>query len=333
MRRGTRLCIGLMALLTAAACGDPDAVGQGDTADPPPSTAVLVTLDTTPATTSTAPAVTPLLDDVVFPMEDGGWEGDPMVECGDVVVSLSAWTFGGGGSLGTPCTVYTAMPAGLGEVPWSVDPAHEASASDTELHLLVHEAACASGQPMGGRLLGPRVMETPAEVRITFGVVPLDGAQTCQGNPDQQVVVSLSSPLGERTVLEGRTVGSVLDLLPFEVGPENVTLHVSNQSFADPDVHITVTIDGAAVADRSFDVGSQHNWIPFELELEPGAHEVVATSDTGATSTFTLDVLDGGHKYAVINYWYYPPDPKYPGATQTPRSFDFSQSDEPIYFA
>jgi hypothetical protein len=399
MHRGTWLCIAAMALVTAA-CGDPDAVGPGDSVDLPPSTAVLVTLDTSPATTTTAPSATPLLDAVVFPMEDGGWEGDPPVECGGIIVPLSAfsalpplsavnrpelydairasatlmgdpalatqdwrvlrsdaesvllvafdanhqselelhlsngaWTFGGGGTGGTPCTVYTAMPAGLGEVPWSVDPAHTPAAGDTELHLLAHESACASGQPMGDRLLGPRVMETPTEVRITFGVVPLDGDQTCQGNPDESVVVPLPSPLGERTVLEGRTVASVLDLLPFEVGPENVTLHVSNQSFADAEVHITVAIDGAMAVDQSFDVGNQHGWIPFELELAPGPHEVVATSDTGVTSTFTLDVLDSGHKYAVINYWYYPPDPKYPGATQTPRSFDFSQSDEPIYFA
>ncbi|MBI4935043.1 MAG: hypothetical protein HY828_14265 [Actinobacteria bacterium] len=399
MRRGTLLCMGLVALL-AAACGDPDAVGPGDSVDPLPSTAVLVTLDTSPATTTTLPSVTPLLDDVVFPMEDGGWEGDPLVECGGIIVPLSAfsalpllananrpdlypaieesatlmgdpalatqewrvlrsdaesvllvafdanhqselelhlsggeWTFAGGGSLGTPCTLYTAMPAGLGEVPWSLDPAFAAAAEDTEVHLLVHESACASGQPMGDRLIGPRVMETATEVRITFGVVPLDGDQTCQGNPDEPVVVLLSSPLGERSVLEGRTVGSVLDWLPFEVGPENVTLHVSNQSFEDPAVHITISIDGNVVVDQSFDVGSQHGWIPFELELAPGPHEVVATSDTGVTSTFTLDVLETGHKYAVIDYWYYPPDPKYPGASQTPRSFTFSQSDEPIYFA
>lgn len=398
MRRGTWLCIGLVTLL-AAACGDPDAVAPADSVDPPPSTAVAPTLDTSPATTTTVPSVTPLLDDVVFPMEDGGWEGDPLVECGGIIVPLSAfgtmqpladfgdatlqpaieesmglmgdpamveqqwhvlrsdaesmllmafgddgqaqlelrktdtgWTFAGGG-MGDACTMRTAMPVGLGATQWMFDPEHAAAAGDTEIHLLVHEVDCASGQPMGDRLVGPRVMETDTEVRVTFGVVPLGGDQECPGNPDQPVVVKLSEPLGERTVLEGRTVGSVLDWLPFEVGPENVTLHVSNQSFADDPVHISVTIDGAVAVDQSFDVGGQHNWIPFDLELAPGPHEVIATSDTGVTSTFTLDVLASGHKYAVIDYWYYPPDPKFPGASQTPRSFEFMQSDEPIYFA
>ena len=62
----------------------------------------------------------------------------------------------------------------------------------------------------------------------------------------------------------------------------NVVLWVSNQSFDDETVRITVTIDGRAVIDQDFDVENQHNSIEFPLAADPGSHELAVTSDTGA---------------------------------------------------
>lgn len=113
----------------------------------------------------------------------------------------------------------------------------------------------------------------------------------------------------------------------------NLTLHVSNQSFADDPVEIVVTIDGTEVVRDTFFVESQHNWITFELAVAPGRHELSMTSSTGVRQTATLEMPADAHRWAVVDYWYYPPDPDQPGSGTTPRSFTFSVDDEPMYFA
>ena len=57
------------------------------------------------------------------------------------------------------------------------------------------------------------------------------------------------------------------------------------------------------------------------------------TSSTGVRQAATVNVPTGEHRWAVVDYWYYPPDPQHPNAGQTPRSFGFTVDDEPIYFA
>lgn len=83
-------------------------------------------------------------------------------------------------------------------------------------------------------------------------------------------------------------------------------LWVSNQSFVDDPVRVTVHIDGVPVVDEDFAVEGQHNWVRFPVDLPPGEHELVAESDTGVqlTRTFTLPVK--GPRYAVMDYWNYP---------------------------
>jgi hypothetical protein len=78
-----------------------------------------------------------------------------------------------GGSLGDRCTLRTAMPAGLGEVEWQLDPAFSPPDADTTaLHLLATERDCASGEPMGDRMLGPQIVETDDSVLIAFAATP-----------------------------------------------------------------------------------------------------------------------------------------------------------------
>lgn len=76
------------------------------------------------------------------------------------------------------------LPAGVGQVDWSLDPAFPApDAVSTELHVLVTEASCTGGSELGDRLLGPDVEITDDAVRIVFGAIPLVGDQACPGNP------------------------------------------------------------------------------------------------------------------------------------------------------
>jgi len=107
--------------------------------------------------------------------------------------------------------------------------------------------------------------------------------------------------------------------------PAPFTLYVSNQSFDDPTVRITISIDDQVVVEQDFDVESQHNWIKFEPEVGPGDHSLRAVSDTGAEYTVDFTVPGGEPRWAVVDYWWYP--------KQGARQFTFDISDKPIGFA
>ena len=100
-----------------------------------------------------------------------------------------------------------------------------------------------------------------------------------------------------------------------------LTLQVSNQSFDDDPVGITVDLDGDVVVDDEFSVGAQHNWVTFELPVAPGDHQLTMKSSTGAEAREALSIPERGHLWAVVGYWYSP---------QTPRSFSIMVDDEPI---
>ncbi|MEN8238138.1 MAG: hypothetical protein ABFR53_02930, partial [Actinomycetota bacterium] len=82
-----------------------------------------------------------------------------------------------------------------------------------------------------------------------------------------------------------------------------LSVYVSNQSFADPSVDITVAIDGEDVVDGSFDVGSQHSWYEHALELDAGDHALIATSSGGASQEMLVTIEDGKQAFVVITYW------------------------------
>lgn len=94
------------------------------------------------------------------------------------------------------------------------------------------------------------------------------------------------------------------------VAEDEAQLHlwVSNQSFADDPIRITVTIDGVEVVDEEFEVEGQHNWLVFPIALPPGKHELEVTSGTGASLVKTFRTEEGASRYAVLNYWNYEDD-------------------------
>lgn len=124
----------------------------------------------------------------------------------------------------------------------------------------------------------------------------------------------------------GPGVGDHTPRLPTaDAASANVVLWVSNQSFDDESVQITIKIDGRTVVDQGFDVEGQHNWIKFPLAADPGSHEFTVTSNTGARLVDKLLVPETGLRYGLVDYWW----ERQGGG----RYFDFQTSDQPFAFA
>jgi hypothetical protein len=83
----------------------------------------------------------------------------------------------------------------------------------------------------------------------------------------------------------------------------DLVLYVSNQSFDDEEVRLTVTIDDVTVVDGDFHVEGQHNFVSFPLTLSSGGHEITAESDSGATLRQSFEVRRGKTRYAAIEHW------------------------------
>ncbi len=82
---------------------------------------------------------------------------------------------------------------------------------------------------------------------------------------------------------------------------------MSNQSFADPDVVLTVTVDGVDVVEQSFLVEGQHTVTSFGLDLAPGEHTVVVVSDSGATTSETFQLPAEASLWVYVDYWFLDP--------------------------
>lgn len=103
------------------------------------------------------------------------------------------------------------------------------------------------------------------------------------------------------------------------------TLFVSNQSFAVDPVDIRVEIDGGLVVSDYFRVGTQHAFVPFQMKLTRGRHEIRIWSEKGkAELTQQFELKD--HDIGVVEFWYHP-DSHY---DPTPRSFGFSTRKGPL---
>jgi hypothetical protein len=90
-----------------------------------------------------------------------------------------------------------------GPATWALDPAADIGPETTEFTAWVTELGCASGRSSADRIGGPDIQASVETVVVTFGVVPLGGAQECQGNPPTAVTVRLPEPLGDRRLLDG----------------------------------------------------------------------------------------------------------------------------------
>ncbi len=83
----------------------------------------------------------------------------------------------------------------------------------------------------------------------------------------------------------------------------DLLLYVSNQSFDDERVRLTVEVDGITVVDGDFHVEDQHNSVSFPLSMSRGVHHITAESDSGATLRESFQVPGDKTRYAVMDYW------------------------------
>jgi hypothetical protein len=74
--------------------------------------------------------------------------------------------------------------------------------ASADLHLLVTEQSCNSGQDAGGRVEVVSLNETDDRVSLVIGVRPRNGSQSCPSNPATPFTVTLSEPVGEREVVD-----------------------------------------------------------------------------------------------------------------------------------
>ena len=88
----------------------------------------------------------------------------------------------------------------------------------------------------------------------------------------------------------------------------DLLLWVSNQSFIDDPVSLTVRIDDAELIAQPFHVEGQHNWLLFPIKVSPGRHLLTAESDTGAEVRKRFMSPESGRRYAVVDYWNYEGD-------------------------
>ena len=121
--------------------------------------------------------------------------------------------------------------------------------------------------------------------------------------------------------------GTPLGELQTEPAPGEVRLWVSNQSFADDPIHLTVAIGEVIVVDQRFETQGQHNWMAFDIAgLEPGTHTISAESETGASLTADFTVPTEAPRWLLLDYWY---DSEEGGS----RRFTFGEYDHALAFA
>ncbi|MDJ0770067.1 MAG: hypothetical protein QNJ12_14800, partial [Ilumatobacter sp.] len=118
------------------------------------------------------------------------------------------------------------------------------------------------GDEVGDALIDDLVARADQFLRHPFasaeppGALPVTTTTVLQPTASGSVVVQPGAAVGERQR---------------EPEPGEVQLWVSNQSFADDPVRITIEIDGALAVDDAFAVEGQHNWISWFVSVcSPG---------------------------------------------------------------
>lgn len=84
----------------------------------------------------------------------------------------------------------------------ALDPDRPLDPASREVHLLVTEQACNSGQDADGRIVIVRLDERDERVEIALGVRQEGGAHSCPTNPPTPFTVTLTEPLGERDIVD-----------------------------------------------------------------------------------------------------------------------------------
>ena len=107
-------------------------------------------------------------------------------------------------ALGT-CALAVDVP-GAGTASVTLDPDHLPEPASTQVHLLVTEKSCNSGQDAAGRVDVASLRETDTVIEMVLVIQPREGMQTCPSNPPTPYVLTLTEPVGDRTLYDASTV-------------------------------------------------------------------------------------------------------------------------------
>ena len=86
---------------------------------------------------------------------------------------------------------------------WVAPTGPKLTPTTTAIAAILVEGACASGRSPQGRVQAPVIAYGAEAITVTIAVIPLPGAQDCQGNPEFPTTILLTEPLGTRTLLDG----------------------------------------------------------------------------------------------------------------------------------
>lgn len=100
------------------------------------------------------------------------------------------------------CPLMAVPPTGYGAATWGLDPSVPYSPGASQLHVLVQEQSCNSGQDARGRV-AQNVQYRDDAVVVTLAVRPRGGVQECPSNPSTPYVVLLDQPVGSRALQDG----------------------------------------------------------------------------------------------------------------------------------
>jgi hypothetical protein len=81
-------------------------------------------------------------------------------------------------------------------------------------------------------------------------------------------------------------------------------LYVSNQSFAVPEVHISVLIDGKQALSEAFEVRDQHHHVLFPISVAKGAHTLTARAEGHNLEADFEFSLEDPPRWGVLNFWF-----------------------------
>jgi hypothetical protein len=96
------------------------------------------------------------------------------------------------------------IEARVGPASWWIDSRAAAlTAASTDIHAIVLELSCASGDSPEGRVEQPAIELTDTTVTVTYAIRRKVGGQDCPSNPPFAVGLKLPEPLGKRTLLDG----------------------------------------------------------------------------------------------------------------------------------
>ncbi len=117
-----------------------------------------------------------------------------------VATEGNGWTVAAYGQ----CHLGVSYPDGITGATIRLDPAFPRPTRDSrEVHVLITETACASGQSPEGRVLEPLVVYGPDSVAVAIAIRHIVGGADCQSNPEFPVLIELSEPLGDRVLVDG----------------------------------------------------------------------------------------------------------------------------------